>query len=108
LDDVEERYPEDHYILIDDKLRILTAVKRAWGHRVTTVFLRQGHYALDEKALSKFPSADCTRIGKLATIDFQALAEGGSMRAGASDFRQSTQSMADLWSSLGRQEAYRN
>ena len=52
---VERLYPSDHYVLIDDKLRILTAVKHAWGHRVTTVFPRQCHYALDEKTLSKFP-----------------------------------------------------
>jgi FMN phosphatase YigB (HAD superfamily) len=85
LDDVEERYPADHYVLIDDKLRILTAVKNAWGHRVTTVFPRQGHYALDKKAVSKFPPADYTidRIGDLVTIDFQALAQGGSRQADA-------------------------
>src|SRR5262249_29822185 len=47
LDDVAARYPADHYVLIDDKLRILDAVKRAWGARVTTVFPRQGHYAHD-------------------------------------------------------------
>jgi len=57
LDNVEERYPGDHYLLVDDKLRILTAVKNAWRHRVTTVFPRQGHYGLDEKAVSKFPPA---------------------------------------------------
>jgi FMN phosphatase YigB (HAD superfamily) len=87
LDDVEERYPADHYVLVDDKLRILTAVKHAWGRRVTTVFPRQGHYAFDEKAISKFPPADYTidRIGDLVKIDFQSLAEGGSMQAGAAD-----------------------
>src|SRR6266571_9194443 len=47
LDDVEQRYPADHYILVDDKLRILTAVKRVWDRRVTTVFPQQGHYAHD-------------------------------------------------------------
>ncbi len=87
LDDVEERYPADHYVLVDDKLRILTAVKHAWGRRVTTVFPRQGHYAHDEKALSKFPPADYTieRIGELVSIDFQAVVEGGSRSAGAAD-----------------------
>src|SRR5690348_17820949 len=45
LDDVERRFPADHYVLIDDKVRILSAVKAAWGRRVTTVFPRQGHYA---------------------------------------------------------------
>ena len=47
LDDVERLYPADHYVLIDDKLRILSAVKKIWGERVTTVFPKQGHYALD-------------------------------------------------------------
>ena len=67
LEDVEQRYPADHYVLIDDKLRILTAVKKIWKERVTTVFVRQGHYALDEKAISEYPPADATieRIGDL-------------------------------------------
>ena len=67
LQDVERRYPADRYVLIDDKLRILTAIKEAWGDRVTTVFPRQGHYALDEAATTKYPSADITiaRIGDL-------------------------------------------
>jgi FMN phosphatase YigB (HAD superfamily) len=87
LDDVESRYPADHYVLVDDKLRILTAVKRAWGRRVTTVFPRQGHYARDEKAIANFPKADFTieRIGELVNIDFQALADGGALSAGAAD-----------------------
>jgi FMN phosphatase YigB (HAD superfamily) len=85
LDDVAERYPADHYVLVDDKLRILTAVKKIWGDRVTTVFPRQGHYALDEKVVSSFSPADFTidRIGDLANLDFQSLAEGGTMQAGA-------------------------
>jgi hypothetical protein len=67
LDDVERRFPADHYVLIDDKLRILTEVKKIWGARVTTVFPRQGHYALDTKIVSGLPSADITinRIGEL-------------------------------------------
>ena len=58
LDDVEQRYPARHYVLIDDKLRILTAIKHAWGDRVTTVFPRQGHYALDPKVVAMYPAAD--------------------------------------------------
>ena len=67
LADVERRHPAAHYVLIDDKLRILTAVKNIWGRRVTTVFVRQGHYALDPKVLAKYPPADVTieRIGDL-------------------------------------------
>jgi FMN phosphatase YigB (HAD superfamily) len=71
LDDVERRYPAEHYVLVDDKLRILTAVKRAWGPRLTTVFPRQGHYALDPKIVAENPPADITieRIGELAEYD---------------------------------------
>jgi FMN phosphatase YigB (HAD superfamily) len=74
LDDVERRYPADHYVLVDDKLRILSAVKKVWGSRVTTVFPRQGHYALDPKVVAAYPPADITveRIGELAGFDFQA------------------------------------
>jgi FMN phosphatase YigB (HAD superfamily) len=67
LDEVERRYPADHYVLVDDKLRILAAVKQAWGDRVTTVFPRQGHYALDPEVLASYPPADISvdRIGDL-------------------------------------------
>jgi FMN phosphatase YigB (HAD superfamily) len=67
LDDVERRFPADHYVLIDDKIRILSEVKKIWGARVTTVFPRQGHYALDPKIVSTYPPADITiaRIGEL-------------------------------------------
>jgi FMN phosphatase YigB (HAD superfamily) len=67
LDDVERRYPAKHYVLIDDKLRILSAVKQFWEGRVTTVFPRQGVFAHDPKVLSAFPPADVTieRIGDL-------------------------------------------
>ena len=58
LDDVEQRYPAEHYVLVDDKLRILAAVKKFWGSRVTTVFVRQGHYAIDPKILASYPPAD--------------------------------------------------
>lgn len=73
LDDIIERYPADNYVLIDDKLRILTAIKRTWGRRVTTVFPRQGHYATDAKALAAYPPADITirRIGELVEFDLQ-------------------------------------
>ena len=58
LDDVEQRYPAEHYVLVDDKLRILAAVKKFWGARVTTIFVRQGHYAADPKILASYPAAD--------------------------------------------------
>jgi len=72
LHDVERRYPADRYILIDDKVRILSAVKQLWGDRVTTVFPRQGHYALDAEQVAKYPDADITvdRIGDLLEREF--------------------------------------
>ena len=75
LDDVEQRSPADHYVLVDDKLRILTAVKQAWGDRVTSVFPRQGHYAHDPKALATYPPADLSveRIGDLLNYDLPTL-----------------------------------
>jgi FMN phosphatase YigB (HAD superfamily) len=75
LDDVERRFPAEHYVLVDDKLRILTAVKRFWGNRVTTVFVRQGSYALDPQTISALPPADVTieRIGDLLSFDLPRL-----------------------------------
>lgn len=72
LKDVERRYPAEHYVLVDDKLRILAAIKKVWGDKVTTVFPRQGHYASDEKEISKYPAADITieRIGDLLSENF--------------------------------------
>jgi len=65
LGDVERRYSAEHYVLVDDKLRILDAIKRDWGSRVTTVFLRQGHYATDVESIKAYSPADLT----LARID---------------------------------------
>ena len=75
LEDVERRYPAEHYVLVDDKVRILDAVKKIWGERVTTVFPRQGHYARDERELAKYRKPDVTveRIGDLAGADLAAL-----------------------------------
>jgi FMN phosphatase YigB (HAD superfamily) len=75
LEDVERLYPADHYVLIDDKLHILTAVKRIWGKRVTTVFPRQGHYAFDPKILAENPPADIefSKISDLLDCDLAAL-----------------------------------
>jgi FMN phosphatase YigB (HAD superfamily) len=75
LDDVELRYPARHYVMVDDKLRILTAMKRIWGSRLTTVWPRQGHYALDPQAIVTYPPADITleRIGDLVNYDLPAL-----------------------------------
>ncbi len=78
LEDVERRYPAQHYVFVDDKLRILTAVKKVWGSRVTTVFPRQGQYAHDPKIIAECPPADLTvnRIGDLLDYDVAALLAG--------------------------------
>ena len=75
LADVEQRYPADHYVLVDDKLRILHAVKQSWQSRVTTVFVKQGHYARDPKSLAQYPPADINldRIGELLNHDLSGL-----------------------------------
>lgn len=75
LDDVESRYPARHYIMVDDKLRILAAMKQVWGERLTTVFPRQGHYALDPGKIAAYPAADITieRIGELINVNFLTL-----------------------------------
>ncbi len=71
LGDVERRFPADHYVMVDDKVRILAAVKKNWGRKVTTIFVRQGHYALDKKILTTYPPADVSigRIGALLDLD---------------------------------------
>jgi hypothetical protein len=65
--------------MIDDKLRILAAIKKAWGQNVTTVFPRQGHYATDPEVLKKYPAADISidRIGELIEYDLSVLIEAG-------------------------------
>jgi FMN phosphatase YigB (HAD superfamily) len=75
LDDVARRYPADHYVLVDDKLRILAAVKASWRERVTTVFPRQGHYARDPEILARYPPADISveRIGDLLEYDLPTI-----------------------------------
>jgi FMN phosphatase YigB (HAD superfamily) len=69
LDDVERRYPARRYVMVDDKIRILSAMKAVWGERLTTVFVRQGHYAADPSQVDPYPPADVTidRIGDLPT-----------------------------------------
>jgi hypothetical protein len=85
LDDVERLYPAKHYVLIDDKLRILHVVKKYWGERVTTVFPRQGHYAFDPQILAAYPPdkvADITieRIGDFISYDGPRLIQAARRR----------------------------
>jgi FMN phosphatase YigB (HAD superfamily) len=74
LDAVAGEYPARHYVMIDDKLRILAMMKAIWRDRLTTVFPRQGHYATDANILASFPPADLSvdRIGDLLAYDQSA------------------------------------
>ena len=84
LDDVEDRFPARHYVMVDDKLRILDAMRSAWGSRLTTVFPRQGHYALDPELCARYAPANVTieRIGELADYDLPRII--GDAAAGVS------------------------
>ena len=75
LCDVERRFPAGHYVLVDDKIRVLTAIKNVWGSKVTTVFPMQGHYAFDEIEVSKYPPADISidRIGDMLHLEIEQL-----------------------------------
>lgn len=82
LDAVAARYPARRYVMIDDKLRILSAMKKRWQDRLTTVFTRQGHYALDPGNIAAYPPADMTieRIGDLVNADSATLLGNGAAR----------------------------
>ena len=81
LEDVQRRYSAEHYVLIDDKLRILSAVKKAWADRVTTAFIRQGKFAHDPQVVAANPPADLTieNIGDLLHMDRSALLSPSSL-----------------------------
>lgn len=78
LDDVVRRYPASHYVMVDDKLRILAAMKDELGNRLTTVFPRQGHYAFDARNIAAYPPAALTveRIGDLLDYDSASFSRG--------------------------------
>ena len=82
LEDVARRYPAEHYVVVDDKPRIVAAIKKVWGKRVTTVFPRQGHYAQDQESVAKYPPPDVSieRIGNLLEYDLPALLAAGNSR----------------------------
>jgi FMN phosphatase YigB (HAD superfamily) len=75
LADVTRHHPARHYIMVDDKVRILAAMKKIWRARLTTVFVRQGHYAMDARLTARYPGADVTieRIGDLLKYDLEGL-----------------------------------
>jgi len=83
LDDVEQRFSAERYVMVDDKLRILHAMKEIWGTRLTTVFVRQGHYSRDAKTLAQYPAADVSieRIGDLVNHDLAALRAAGGPKS---------------------------
>ncbi len=83
LEDVARRYPAQHYVMVDDKLRLLAAIKSVWRERVTTVFVKQGHYALDPKILETYPSADVSidSIAGLSRLNQEILSKGKSGKA---------------------------
>ena len=75
LHDVVRRFPADHYVLVDDKVRILSAIKDIWGKKVTTVFPVQGHYALDDETVANYPPPDIKieRIGQMLDLSPDSL-----------------------------------
>jgi FMN phosphatase YigB (HAD superfamily) len=84
LADLQQRYPARRYVMVDDKLRILAAMKAILRHRLTTVFPRQGHYALDPHNLAAYPPADLAidGIGELAHCDLQGLLKSAQRGSG--------------------------
>ena len=71
LDHMQKRYPAPHYVVVDDKPNLLAAMKSKLGDRLTTVFVRQGHYALASGADAVQPSPDrvIEHIGEIATLN---------------------------------------
>jgi FMN phosphatase YigB (HAD superfamily) len=83
LADVAKKLPADHYVMVDDKLKLLAAIKEQWKDRVTTIFVNQGHYARDPKNRAMYPAADLSleRIGDLLQFgpaQFLPTAKGSS------------------------------
>ncbi len=81
LADVEKRFPAKHYVMVDDKLRLLAEMKKGWGPKLTTVFVRQGHYANDPAETAKYAPADVSieHIGDLLHFDLPALLAAGAV-----------------------------
>jgi len=108
--DVEIRYPARRYVLVDDKLRILTAVKKVWGSRLTTVFPRQRHYALDPKVTAAYPP--CGHYGRvhcrLAAIRFAGSIERGQGRHWRNRGRKEVRWAGRLINSSVRSENFRS
>jgi FMN phosphatase YigB (HAD superfamily) len=89
LDDVERRYPAEHYVMVDDKLWILASMKQHWGSRLTTVWVAQGRYASDPMRVEEYPAADIRldRIADLAKLCLTCLVPRAAKGAGAREGR---------------------
>jgi FMN phosphatase YigB (HAD superfamily) len=72
LDDVERCYPAKRYVMVDDKIRILAAMKETWGDRLTTIWVKQGHYANDDALTAQYPKADIS-VGAIQEISSKDL-----------------------------------
>jgi FMN phosphatase YigB (HAD superfamily) len=88
LETVQRNHPARHYVMVDDKLRVLAAMKDVLGERLTTIFARQGHYALDAASVARYPAADMTIecIGDLAALDISKLP--GQQQAAANSTKE--------------------
>lgn len=85
LEAVQQRWPADHYVMVEDKLELLAQMKQQMGQALTTVFVRQGHYALEQQLSQDEPAPDITieRIGELRSLNTQDfLAEASGLAAG--------------------------
>lgn len=86
IDLIEQRYPAAHYVMVDDKPRLLSAMKQVLAHRITTVFVHQGHYAIESegKRFECPPDLRIERIGdlcELAMDDFRVAGPVGGKHA---------------------------
>ena len=71
LPSMQARFPAAHYAMVDDKPQLLAAMKRVMGENLTTVFVRQGHYAAESATVAIDPPPDrvIERIGDLCDLD---------------------------------------
>jgi FMN phosphatase YigB (HAD superfamily) len=70
IDHVQQRYPAAHYVMVDDKTKLLAAMKSTLGSKLSTVFVRQGHYALAPESAAATPPPDLVieRIAELKNL----------------------------------------
>ena len=79
LDDVEQRYPSERYVMVDDKLWLLHAMKARWGRRLTTVWPKQGHYVTDPRVKTlAAPDVTIERIGEMLKLTLDEVLHAGA------------------------------